>query len=80
MIESILRCTWCCKDTKTKPCEHCGNDMTVVDPKSPHLHEWSRRTIDSVECKQCDKVISMDDYLNTKGNYENATPDYQKKS
>lgn len=64
-----LRCIWCCKDTKTDPCENCGSDQ-VCDPNKPHVHHWSRRTIITMECKVCDKVISNKDYFSTSGEYE----------
>jgi len=53
-IKPILRCIWCCKDTKTSPCEHCGSD-NVVDRTKPHEPHWSRATISQVECKICDR-------------------------
>jgi hypothetical protein len=51
----IWRCTWCCKDTTTIPCEHCGNDLSVTDRTKPHHPEWSRYSISEVECKVCDR-------------------------
>ena len=51
----IFRCTWCCKDTESKPCQHCGNECCVVDRTKPHTPEWSRKTIATVECKICDR-------------------------
>ena len=51
------------KDVPSSPCPHCGNDMTVVDRNAPHRHEWSRKTMNSVECKRCEKTISMVDYM-----------------
>ncbi len=53
--EPIWRCTWCCKDTKTKACEHCGSDHAVSDRTKPHRPEWSRKTMTTVECKVCDR-------------------------
>lgn len=51
----VLRCTWCCKDTTTSPCEHCGNIDTISNRRAPHRAEWSRATIKEVECKVCDR-------------------------
>lgn len=51
----ILRCTWCCRDTATIPCEHCDNDATISDRTKPHRPEWSRATVREVECKVCDR-------------------------
>jgi len=51
----IWRCTWCCKDTKTIPCEHCKSDMSAIDRTKPHRPEWSRYSINEVECKVCDR-------------------------
>lgn len=51
----IWRCTFCCKDTKTIPCEHCQNDLSVTDRTKPHRPEWSRYSIQEVECKVCDR-------------------------
>lgn len=50
-----LRCSWCCRDTRTKPCEHCDNDMAVIDRTKPHRPEWSRASTSEVECKICDR-------------------------
>lgn len=55
MKKPIWRCTFCCKDTKTKECEHCGNDVSTVDRTQPHAPEWSRATSEEVECKVCDR-------------------------
>jgi len=68
-----LRCTWCMKDVPSSPCPHCGNDYTVVDKNAPHHHEWSRRTINTMECKQCEKVISNNDYFSN-GDGEDIRP------
>lgn len=65
-----LRCIWCIRDTKTKPCEHCGSDQ-VYNKNKFHTPHWSRLTIKTVECKQCGKVISMEDYLSGKHNGTN---------
>lgn len=59
----MLRCTWCCKDTKTNSCEHCGNSHSVSDPYEQHNHEWSRKTIKTMECKVCDLEVSNEDYF-----------------
>lgn len=55
----ILRCIWCCKDTRTDPCEHCGCDY-VMDRTKPHAPHWSRKTMRTVECKVCDREISYE--------------------
>lgn len=55
MSEPILRCTWCCKDTLTKPCQYCGNFHTVKDRTESHIPEWSRKDTAIVECKVCDR-------------------------
>ena len=54
-VGPILRCTWCCADTATNPCERCGNDHTITDRTIPHIPEWSRRSMQEVECKVCDR-------------------------
>ena len=60
--EITYRCIWCIKDTKTNPCEWCnGND--VVDKNKSHNHHWSRNTWNTVICKICDKIISLEEYL-----------------
>jgi hypothetical protein len=61
------------KDVPSSPCPFCGNASAVVEKSAPHVHEWSRRTINSMECKQCEKVISNDDYFSTSGDYEYET-------
>jgi putative endonuclease len=53
---AILRCIWCIKDTKTNPCEHCGSDQ-VVDRTVKHAPHWSRATMNTVECKICDRSV-----------------------
>lgn len=55
-----LRCLWCMKDVPSSPCPHCGT--AAVDKDAPHEHHWSRLTMDSVQCKQCEKVITMEEY------------------
>ena len=50
----ILRCIWCCKDVTHKPCEHCDNTC-VIDRTQPHHSHWSRKTMQTVECKVCDR-------------------------
>lgn len=57
----ILRCIWCCKDTKTNPCEHCGSDQ-VTDRTKPHSPHWSRKTMRTVECKICDREIPYEEH------------------
>jgi len=61
------------KDVPSSPCPYCGNASAVVEKNAPHVHEWSRRTAQTVECKQCEKVISNEDYFATKGEYEYET-------
>ncbi len=48
--------------TGTKPCEHCGSTQ-VENMDAPHTCEWSRKTIDTVECKVCERTMSMEEYL-----------------
>lgn len=50
----ILRCTWCCRDVEQDPCEHCDN-YSVTARTKPHRPEWSRKTLQTVECKVCDR-------------------------
>lgn len=53
----VMRCTWCCCDTgedEDGDCVRCGNH-TLVDRAKPHMPHWSRKTIDTVECKVCDR-------------------------
>lgn len=57
----ILRCIWCIKDTTTNPCEHCGSDQ-VQDRTVPHLAHWSRATIATIECKVCDRRVTVEQY------------------
>ena len=52
----ILRCLWCGRDTKSAPCEHCGSDQ-VCDRTKPHSPHWSRKSIQTVECKICGREI-----------------------
>src|SRR5215472_6693809 len=59
----MLRCTWCCKDTRTSPCENCGSDIAVVDPYKEHTHDWSRKTITTMECKVCDLEVPNSVYF-----------------
>jgi hypothetical protein len=68
----MLRCTWCCRDTETNPCQHCGNTDTVMDPSQPHRADWSRKNIKEMECKVCDRVVSNRDYF--AGTVENQCP------
>ena len=43
-------------------CPDCG--LELVLPGYPHRdHEWSRHTIKKVICKQCGKMLDMEDYL-----------------
>lgn len=58
----MLRCTWCCKDTRKKPCEHCGSDV-VFDPYKEHTHQWSRKTINTMECLVCDLEVQNHIYF-----------------
>jgi hypothetical protein len=53
------------KDSAADPCEFCGSDNLYVKGEK-HTCHWSRETINTVKCKVCDRIISMDDYL--KGN------------
>lgn len=62
-VGTKLRCTLCMKDTETYPCEHCGEPYRVVDKNLHHDHEWSRHTISTMVCKQCEKVIKNEDYF-----------------
>jgi hypothetical protein len=57
----VLRCIWCCRDTKTTPCEHCGSDQ-VSDRTKPHAPNWSRKTIRTVECKICGREIPYEQH------------------
>jgi len=59
------RCIWCMKDSAADPCEFCGSDNLYVKGEK-HTCHWSRETINTIKCKVCDRIISMDDYL--KGN------------
>ncbi len=61
-MDTELKCIWCMEKTKTKPCEHCGS-TEVVNPTLPHSCHWSRYTINTVQCKICDKIISYEEYL-----------------
>jgi hypothetical protein len=57
------RCVFCCKDSEEIPCQKCGNDHTLYVKGEKHTCQWSRRTISSMECKVCDRVISNKDYF-----------------
>jgi hypothetical protein len=59
--QPVLRCIWCGQDTRTKPCEHCQN-YEVVDRTQPHVPHWSRRTLDTVCCKICDREVRYDEH------------------
>ena len=59
--ETRYRCTWCGRDWMVPFCGHCNSEGNVVDTSLPHRHQWSRKTINSVECKICDEVQKMDD-------------------
>jgi hypothetical protein len=50
------RCIMCMQDCETNYCPRCESNFSVVDSTKPHSHHWSRRTINSVECKICGKV------------------------
>lgn len=54
------RCTWCMKDTISIPCQHCQISIGIVDPDAEHEHQWSRKTINTVECKVCGLVRPND--------------------
>lgn len=62
----VNRCAWCMCDVETgiEACPHCG--LEVHDPRKPHRHEWSRKTLDTVECKICKTTWPMDEYLQGK--------------
>ena len=57
-------CTWCCKPTKTLICPRCKCDDNVMDANKPHTHQWSRKTINSIECKVCG-VVQRSNETNT---------------
>ena len=57
------RCVFCCKDSEEIPCQNCGNDHTLYIKGEKHSCQWSRRTIATMECKVCDRVISNVDYF-----------------
>jgi len=56
-------CTWCCKDIPGLICETCGSDVSVCDKTKPHHCHWSRKTITSMKCKICDRVIPNSVYF-----------------
>mgnify|MGYP001602384043 CR=1 FL=1 len=60
------RCIWCMKDTFTNPCEFCGNSDHIYIKGAKHTCHWSRKTINSMECKICERVISNEDYFSGK--------------
>jgi C4-type Zn-finger protein len=68
---SQLRCIWCMKDIPSSPCPICKQTVSVVEKFAPHVHHWSRKTISTMECKQCEKVIVNTDYF--EGNFEYET-------
>jgi len=57
-----FRCTWCMHDVNGPTCPHCGPQM-VRRKDAPHDCEWSRKTINTVECKVCGKVLPMQEHL-----------------
>lgn len=57
----MKKCQWCFKETKTSPCQYCGHTF-VVDSSKPHSPDWSRYTIDTVECKICGRKKSFAEY------------------
>jgi uncharacterized Zn finger protein len=46
------------KDTPTLICPNCGCSDNVVDKNAPHRCHWSRKTINTLECKVCGKVAT----------------------
>ena len=54
----IFRCTWCGRDNGDdgKECAACANTSTLIDRTKRHSPHWSRRTMNTVECKVCDRV------------------------
>jgi hypothetical protein len=54
-----LKCTWCFKDTKTTPCEHCGK-TTVWDPYQEHTPLWSAYSLVECECAVCGRTTTYD--------------------
>ena len=60
---SKYRCTWCIKDTKTDPCEFCGNSDAIFIKGCKHKCHWGRQTIKTMSCKICDRIISNEDYF-----------------
>ncbi len=65
------RCTFCGGDCWEETCPRCGHSDAVFDKRAPHRCEWSRKTINTVECKICDRTLSMAVYLQHGG----APPD-----
>lgn len=51
-----LQCTWCCRATKTKPCEHCGQGATVFDKTKRHRPHWSQKNMLVAECLICGRA------------------------
>jgi hypothetical protein len=62
--ESLVRyrCTLCMRDCEESTCDKCGQSHKIHRKGMDHAHEWSRRTIDSMECKACQKIISLEAY------------------
>ena len=48
-------------------CPRCKSNLNVFDANTPHNHQWSRKTINSMECKIYGIVQSAEDYFKTKG-------------
>lgn len=63
MSEPIFRCLLCCRDTKTKSCERCQTEDFVTDRTKPHTPHWSRKTINKIECKICDREAGYEQQL-----------------
>ena len=50
------RCIDCLQDCRTKICSKCGSSQGVVRKGKKHDHHWSRRIINTLECKICGEI------------------------
>jgi predicted RNA-binding Zn-ribbon protein involved in translation (DUF1610 family) len=61
-MNNKFRCTFCFKDTDSYICEKCKHQ--TYDPWVEHPPQWSRYTIDLVECAVCGRTTTYDKQTN----------------
>lgn len=50
------RCIWCMQDCDSEICPRCKHGDQVYKKNAGHVCQWSRLTINSVECKICGQI------------------------